>query len=105
MNIIGESKSAAKILNMPARIQKIRNKYAERQDALKKLEIDREKKAEKKKKTKWRGGKEEKKETCVERKDVKHYNHLNRGKRHKTRKSKQRATSSELPGEEKEVGS
>ena len=28
-----------------------------------------------------------------------------RGKRHKTRKSKQRATSSELPGEEKEVGS
>ena len=48
MNIIGESKSAAKILNMPARIQKIRNKDAERQDALKKLEIYQKKKAEKK---------------------------------------------------------
>ena len=58
MNIIGESKSAAKILNMPARIQKIRDIDAERQDALKKLEIYREKKAEKKRK---RNDEEEKK--------------------------------------------
>ena len=58
MNIIGESKSAARILNMPARIQKIRDKNAERQDALKKLEIYRKKKAEKKRK---RNDEEEKK--------------------------------------------
>ena len=56
--IIGESKSAAKILKMPARIQKIRNKHAERQDALKKLEIYREKKSGKKRK---RNEEEEKK--------------------------------------------
>ena len=43
---------------MPARIQKIRGKDAERQDALKKLEIYREKMAEKKRK---RNDEEEKK--------------------------------------------
>ena len=50
MNIIGEAKSSAKILNMPPRIQKLRNKAAEREEALKTLEIYREKKELKKRK-------------------------------------------------------
>ena len=48
MNIIGESKSSAKLLNLPPRVQKLRNKAAERKEALHKLAEYRAKKAAKK---------------------------------------------------------
>ena len=49
-NIIGESKSSAKLLNLPPRILKLRNKEKERQAALDELAEHRKKRALKKRK-------------------------------------------------------
>ena len=49
-NIIGESKATAELLNLPSRIEKLRNKAAERKAALDELAAYRKRKALKKRK-------------------------------------------------------
>ena len=75
----------AKLLNLPPRIKKLRNKEAERSEALDKLKVYRQKKAAKKKKARRRGREEKESKASLENKDVGNHSYLDRKKHHKTR--------------------